>query len=82
VSGYRSAHEFEPALTRADLVAIRGPDLRPLPQPDKVKRPGGPDGHGTRYRWLKGCRCRWCHQASTEYKQKQSDAKRRREATE
>ena len=79
VTGYRSADEFEPALTRAELVAIRGPDLRPVPKPDNVKRLSGPDGHGTRYRWLKGCRCRWCHRAAIEYNQKQ-DAKRLREA--
>ena len=72
--------DFEPALTRADIVAARGPDLRPVPKPEPVKRTGKPNGHGTRYRWTKGCRCSWCHAASLEHNVRQAEAKRLKEA--
>ena len=72
--------DYEPALTRADIVAARGPELRPVPKPEPVKRTGKPDGHGTRYRWTKGCRCSWCYAASLEHNVRQAEAKRLKEA--
>lgn len=63
----RDLEAVEEALTRADLIAIRGPDLKPVLPPDPVKRTVPPSGHGTRYRWLKGCRCRHCHDSYRDY---------------
>jgi len=82
VSGgtFQFVEDYEPALTRADIVAARGPDLRPVPKPAPVKRTGKPDGHGTRYRWTKGCRCSWCYAASLEHNVRQAEAKRLKEA--
>ena len=72
--------DYEPALTRADIVAARGPALRPVPKPEPVKRTGKPNGHGTRYRWTNGCRCSWCYAASLEHNVRQAEAKRLKEA--
>ena len=75
---FQFVEDYEPALTRADIVAARGPDLRPVPKPAPVKRTGKPDGHGTRYRWTKGCRCSWCHAASLEHNRKTHEGKKHR----
>ena len=75
---FQFVEDYEPALTRADIVAARGPDLRPVPKPEPVKRTGKPDGHGTRYRWTKGCRCSWCHAASLEHNRKTHEGKKHR----
>ena len=77
---FQFVEDYEPALTRADIVAARGPDLRPVPTPEPVKRTGKPGGHGTRYRWTKGCRCSWCYAASLEHNVRQAEAKRLKEA--
>jgi hypothetical protein len=80
VSGgtFQFVEDYEPALTRADIVAARGPDLRPVPKPAPVKRTGKPVRHGTRYRWTKGCRCSWCHAASLEHNRKTHEGQKHR----
>ena len=75
---FQFVEDYEPALTRADIVAARGPDLRPVPKPAPVKRTGKPVRHGTRYRWTKGCRCSWCHAASLEHNRKTHEGKKHR----
>ena len=77
---YRALDEVEPALTREDLVRIRGPELRPVPKPEPTKRSGAPRGHGSHYAWARGCRCAWCVTATKEYRVRQLEARRLREA--
>jgi hypothetical protein len=81
VSTYRTIGDDDEALTRADIIAVRGPDMRPLPEPPKVKPARRPDRHGTRYAWTKGCRCSLCHAASKAYNVQQSETRRLREAS-
>jgi len=80
VTKYRAIGDDDQALTRADIVAIRGPDMRPLPDPPKVKPARRAGNHGTRYAWTKGCRCPLCYQASKAYNAHQSETRRAREA--
>ena len=81
MTGNRDLEDIELALTRADLIRIRGPELRPVLPPDPVKRTGPPRGHGSHYAWARGCRCAWCVTATKAYRARQTEAKRLREAT-